>query len=325
MLRHVPLALVGLLHHARAQAADQVVFAEALERCIRDHAEAAAASFPSWGDTCMPPTEKIDIQSKVYERTLVGIRDQYGYTGALWCAFYSMRMTGREYDPNDTQPNNPNFFDWYSSLLCPWNLDQCGSDRLGAFGNEWDGAPVEGAPNQNQQYLTTPADPYVPDEPDRRTMSCALCGWLKRRLGDPPFIVDPAPLPHDLEGADLYTANWDFHPFGAWLANDAFGYAHFDYERGIDALVHSINIWRASNGEEIHGFLWQSTRLLAHEGGTLAGARKAVIRDAPAVSHVLRVCKPSWWLAPQSRDDCSHAAGHGLLCVACGFDPQART
>ena len=30
---------------------------------------------------------------------------------------------------------------------------------------------------------------------------------------------------------------------------------------------------QVSNGEEIHGFLWQSTRLLAYETGTLDGAR----------------------------------------------------
>ena len=61
----------------------------------------------------------------------------------------------------------------------------------------------------------------------------------------------------------------------------------------------------------VAGFLWQSTRLLAHETGTLAGSRREAIDDATAVYHVMRVCKPSWWLAPQSRDDCSHAAGHG--------------
>jgi len=26
-----------------------------------------------------------------------------------------------------------------------------------------------------------------------------------------------------------------------------------------------------------------------------------------------QTCKPAWWLAPQTRDDCSHAAGHGFF------------
>ena len=221
----------------------------------------------------------------------------------------SLRMTGAEYDPNDTQPNNPNFGDWYATLLCPWDFtDACVHDRLGRSGPEWLGTRVEGAPNQNAQYLTTPPDPYVTDEPDRRTMSCGLCGHLERRLGKPPFTIAPAPLTGEHAGSTLFTANWDFHPFGAWLANDA-----AKTGRSIDDIVRDINVWRASNGEEIHGFLWQSTRLLAYDTGMLTGTRKAMLDDAPAVAHVLRVCKPSWWLAPQSRDDCSHAAGHGLF------------
>ena len=46
-------------------------------------------------------------------------------------------MTGAEYDPNDEQPNNPNIFDWIATLLCPYNLDQCGTERLGLHGDEW--------------------------------------------------------------------------------------------------------------------------------------------------------------------------------------------
>ena len=89
--------------------------------------------------------------------------------------------------------------DWYATLLCPWNLELCGDEELGAHGDEWNGVSVEGAPNQNAQYLTTPLDQFVPDEPDRRTMSCGLCGHLHRRLGDPPFTIDPERTPprHD--------------------------------------------------------------------------------------------------------------------------------
>ena len=294
-------------------------FADALEQCIRNAAAEAAASLPQWGDACMPPTQKIDLQAKVLDGTLASIHDAYGYTGALWCAFYSLRMTGAEYDPNDTQPNNPNIFDWYDTLLCPWNVDAeviaknggtgmpCGDEELGLHGNEWEGVPAVWAQRQNAQYLITPTDPYVQDEPDRRTMSCGLCGHLKRRLGPPPFFVDP-PAVVDPGREDLYTANMDFHPFGAWLANNAARHG-----RSSDDIVRLINVWRASNGEEIHGYLWQSLRLLAYDTGSLSGTRLEEIDDGVAHEHAMRVCEPSWSLAPQSRDDCAHAAGHGFF------------
>ena len=87
-------------------------------------------------------------------------------------------------------------------------------------------------------------------EPGARAMSCGLCGHLRHRLGKPPFMLDPAPI--ESADAHLFTANWDFHPFGAWLANDAAAHG-----RDVDDIVGKINMWRASNGEEIHGFLWQ--------------------------------------------------------------------
>ena len=213
-------------------------------------------------------------------------------------------------DPNSTQPNNPNFPDWYQSLLCPWNVDTCGHERLGQHGPEWRGVPVGNAPNQNAQYLTTPPDKYVQDEPDRRTMSCGLCGHLKRRLGTPPMMEEPPPLTHEVpqRQRQLFTANWDFHPFGAWLANDAVANG-----RRVADVVRDINVFKASNGEEIHGYLWQSLRLLAYDTGSLDGRRKegAQLLDGVAVEHMLSVCEPMWWLAPQTRDDCAHAAGHG--------------
>jgi len=108
----------------------------------------------------------------------------------------------------------------------------------------------------------------------------------------------------------MYTGNWDFHPFGAWLAND-----QKRFNRDTMDIVRDINNWRASNGEEIHGYLWQSTRLLAYTTGTMQGQRKPPdeIDDETGANHVFEVCAPSWWLAPQSRDDCAHAAGHALF------------
>lgn len=311
MRRRAPAALLPLLFVAWVAAQDaSTEFADALEQCIVNHAQVALDTLPTWADSCMPPTQKIDVQAKVYETTLNPMRDQYGYTGALWCAFYSLRMTGLEYDPNSTQPNNPNVKDWYETLLCPWDFDSgCAEEPLGLHGDEWTGVPAGWGSNQNAQYQVTPDDPYVQDEPDRRTMSCGLCGHLKRRFGAAPYFLDRSQAVINDPGREhLYTANWDFHPFGAWLANEAALRGH-----QVEGVVEAINNWKASNGEEMHGYLWQSLRLLAYDTGTLDGQRKATLDDVTPVQHMLKVCAPTWWLAPQTRDDCAHAAGHGLF------------
>ena len=302
--------------------ASSELFADALEQCIRNTAAGVAAAFPTWANSCMPPTEKIDLQAALLSRTLASIRDSYGYPGALWCAFYSVRMTGKEYDPNSDQPNNPNFPDWYHTLLCPYDLDTCGSDELGKHGNEWEGVSVaEFATNQNAQYATHPckmdksvsADStltwaeqckYVALEENRRTMSCGLCGHLERKLGKAPFMVAPPPV-NDPANEHLYTANMDFHPFGAWLANDG--------KWDVNKTVRLIHTWKVSNGEEMHGYLWQSLRLLAYDTGTLDGQRKEHVDDETGVRHAMCVCAPSWYYSSQTRDDCAHAAGHGFF------------
>ena len=65
-------------------------FAEVLEQCIRNVAAEAASSFPTWANTCLPPTEKIDKQAALLTKALAPIRDRYGYSAALWCALYSV-------------------------------------------------------------------------------------------------------------------------------------------------------------------------------------------------------------------------------------------
>ena len=227
-------------------------------------------------------------------------------------------MTGKEYDPNSDQPNNPNFADWYASLLCPWHLEKCGNEPLGMHGPESKGVSALAAPKDkmNAQYFPKPKDDYVQDEPLRRTMSCGLCGHLERKLGKPPFKLDPPTVSSVVgpisqrtykEADALYTANWDFHPFGAWLAN------YLDKKIGTPSVVKHINNWKTSNGEEMHGYLWQSTRLLAYDTKSLDGNRLESPDPKVAEKHVMEVCESTWWLAPQSRDDCAHAAGHGFF------------
>ena len=66
--------------------------------------------------------------------------------------------------------------------------------------------------------------------------------------------------------AGLFTANWDFHPFGAWLANDA-----ATNGGDLDDIVSHINVWRASNGEEIHGARRDAARGDTWSGDTRNG------------------------------------------------------
>ena len=316
-------------------------FVPDLEECIRNHALKLAATFPEWGDKCTPATHKVDYQAKVYEETLTPFFNKYGYHAALWCATYSLGMVPIV---DTSQPNNPNFDIWYNQLLCPWNFpDDCGAsdDELSADElagvyvcekQEWRGKTDQKgkydphricAPNQHPQYAIWPYDQWQNVEPLRKTMSCALCGRLSRTfkggapVGAPDKIENNIGVKYSLAGVPdeqkkHFTAWWDMHPFGAWLANEA---AKNEWKGAwkLDELVENINVWKASNGEEIHGFLWQSLRLLAYDTGTLQGTRTDEPEFDTAVLHAFKVCKPSWWLSPQSKDDCSHAAGHGFF------------
>ena len=128
-----------------------------------------------------------------------------------------------------SQPNNPNFDVWYSQLLCPWNfagreidagqqqLRVCGGTDASLSHTENDGQLVCSgihhqndedvcAPNQHPQYPIFPTDPYVKDEPNRRTMSCALCARLKRTfpagapVGAPGLIKANLGFEYSVEG-----------------------------------------------------------------------------------------------------------------------------
>ena len=102
------------------------------------------------------------------------------------------------------------------------------------------------------------------------------------------------------------------HPFGAWLANTAWAKGW-----GVGAVARKINDYRASNGEEMHGYMWQSLRLLALDFGRATdpadwttAPRKAAadIEELTAARHIATVCGTTWPLSPQSRDDCFHGA-----------------
>lgn len=63
--------------------------------------------------------------------------------------------------------------------MCPWDLDECGNARLGQHGNEWDGVPIAWSNRAHPAYHGE----------NRKTMSCGLCGHLRRELGVPPLIL----------------------------------------------------------------------------------------------------------------------------------------
>ena len=201
---------------------------------------------------------------------------------------------GEEFSADNPQPNNPQYDNWWATLVCPWNLNICGAEPLGANGEEHLGVPIEWSEAQNENYQGE----------DRRTMSCGLCGFLVRTLGPPPFQRELAAV-NELGREAAYGNNWDMHPFGAWLANEQ---ARQGWS--LEETVHDINMYRASNGEEIHGFLWQSLRLLAQNSD---GSRRANLELEEGPRYMRRVCAPTWGLSAQSRDDCAHAAGHGLF------------
>ena len=287
-----------------------------------------AETFPSWGNKCGAVTGKVDYQAMVYEETLSPIMEKHGYTGALWCAIYSLGMVPVV---DLTQPNNPNFDVWYAQLMCPWDFPKdCGASDDELAANETEGQlvcpqeaigdPAKCAPNQHPQYAIWPTIQFQQTDPKRRTMSCALCGRLKRTfpagapVGAPDLIEKSIGVNYSLKGvpADekhLFTAWWDAHAFGAWLANTAARNRHQGiWER--DKLVANINLYKASNGEEIHGYLWQSLRLLAYDDGTLEGVPIPTPPRKKAIEHAHETCEPMWWLSPQSMNDCAHAAGH---------------
>ena len=287
------LALSAAVLVAAAMAIDSTQFADDLEQCIRQAAHEAASSFQQWGDGCLPRTEKVDVQAAVLAKSITPFEKKYGYQAALWCNFYSTRMN-EKLDPNNPQPNNPNYGDWYWSLLCPWPLDQCGNEPMGLHGDEHHGVPIEWSTTQNWKYLGE----------QRRTMSCGLCGRLRDRLGDAPF-TQPLAKVNDPGRENWYGNVWDMHPFGAWLANER-------HKQGWDLAetVDKISKYRASNGEEIHGFAWQSTRLLAVDA---QGKRKETIEFKAAPVHARKICERMWHLSDQSRDDCWHGVGHGMF------------
>ena len=60
-----------------------------LEACVREAAARVAATASIWHDHCVSPGEKLRVQVEQLAPLMDEMRVEWGYPGALWCAFWS--------------------------------------------------------------------------------------------------------------------------------------------------------------------------------------------------------------------------------------------
>ena len=294
-----------------------------------------ADTFPEWGDKCDPVTSKVDLQAKIYEETLTPIFEKHGYTAALWCSMYSLGMVPIV---DTSQPNNPNFDVWYTQLMCPWTFptdcgasddelsaDEAGGQRVCPQADQ--GNPAKCAANQHPQCAIWPTKQFqMTDEAADNVVRALRPARAHISRGRASGRSRPDREEHWQELLDAgHRGGGDGALYGVvgharvwrvacqhggaegWNGNDNAA----QYE--LDKINNNINLFKASNGEEIHGFLWQSLRLLAYDNGTLEGNRDPDPPHKVAVDHAHKICEPTWWVSPQSMNDCAHASGHGYF------------
>ena len=244
-----------------------------LEQCVRATAATVADFSSVYTDHCLPPAEKTGLQAQKLQATLRDMRARHGYASALWCAFYAMPM-----------PAWPYMDEWYHRLLCPWEQHRgyCGlggPNLLG--GDEIHGEPAPGGGEQQKYWAQL------------LTMSCGLCARLRGRLGPPPYTAG-RPIRNRDAGGREWVNQWDLHSFGVWLAGDIQSWDGFDVPRVIELIYR----YRVTNGEVLHGFVWQSLASLAP--------------PADLVGWVAAACASSWnvdsTFAPrtEAKLECAH-------------------
>ena len=261
------------------------LFADDLERCIRETADEVARTAPHWADHCETPGRKTSFQAGRLGTTLGPLKDRWGYAASLWCAFYASAMPhGWPYDFMARGSFG------YDRLMCPDDRRCSGHEELGP--NEHQGVPYTG--NQKNKYRT---DMFSP--------SCALCARLRSRLGKPPFIA-PSPIDNDARYKSMreqWVNQWDIHAFGEWHASHEWPSQREDPRSHMEAFAR----YRITNGEDTHGFLWGSLGLLGREHPS----------DDP-VEWVAKACESSFRLdasraTGESTWECAHGSGHGFF------------
>ena len=292
------------LHHAGGMApldVSSVGFVGDLNFCIRQTADVIAGSQDFWRNRCHSPESKVDKQAQLLGSTPLGsLYNDYGYAGAAWCAFYVARTTG----PTGLGP----YEKWREYLFCPWNVDVCGYEQLGKRGHEKVG--VTSSWSQNGGTLNK-------EEDEQKTVSCGLCGHLKRDFGSPPYLGSSPPLDADTEArfetmrraGKGWWNEWDLRAFGTWVANDA-----LEKKRDLVEVMKDIVTYRVTDtGEEMHAFVRQTSKVLG-----LAKPQDAAAKVASIETHVLRLCKDTWARSDRTREDCAHAAGQGFMAYYSG-------
>ena len=261
------------------------LFADDLERCIRETADEVARTAPRWADHCETPGRKTSFQAGRLGATLGPLKDRWGYAASLWCAFYASAMPhGWPYDFMARGSFG------YDRLMCPDDRRCSGHESLAD--NEHQGVPYSGS--QKGKYRTEMFSP-----------SCALCARLRSRLGKPPFIA-PSPIDDDPRYKSMreqWVNQWDVHAFGEWHASHEWPSQREDPRSHMDAFAR----YRITNGEDTHGFLWGSLGLLGRQHPS----------DDP-VEWVAKACESSFRLdagkaTGESTWECAHGSGHGFI------------
>jgi len=273
------------------------VFVADLETCIRSNAHEIARTAMEWSDRCAPPKYLADHAKHQLNAALEPIRQKHGYAAALWCAFFTAKMT-----------DLPFYGQWRDKLLCPWPEDwNCKDEPIGKHGDEAKGVPAAWAPTMqgavdNDLNRGDPLDGLV-------AMSCGLCGHLERTFGKAPYN-EVASYPSEyhtssrlkrMRSEGLFAGHqgwwneWDTHAFGAWVANDMASHG-----RGVEETVLAIHNHRITNGEEIHGFVGEAIRQLS---GT----------QVDHLHYAARLCTPSQTFSGMTQWSCRHAIGHGFF------------
>jgi hypothetical protein len=92
------LACALLAHGALALVPpNNELFVRDLETCIERLAVNVSASSLTWANRCMSVTAKTGFQREVLKASMDPMYEKHGYTGALWCAFYAVRMADQPF------------------------------------------------------------------------------------------------------------------------------------------------------------------------------------------------------------------------------------
>lgn len=293
-----------------ALAIDNAAFVADLENCIETASTAIASNALLWGDRCSPMTMRDELEASLWKPSLDAMHARWGYSGALWCAFYTSVME-----------KDGLIKTWRDGLLCPWIPGTCQYEEIG---NTHDGATqgdeAEGVPKAwGIQLCDDPWNCRARGEQNTKAMSCGLCGHLERKFGGAPFWKSDAHWPAAWHHSPRYAlfkssgrANmaaggttgwdnmWDMHVFGHWHGNHLADRFHANPQMDLEGVMDTVHRYRITNTEETHGTLWAFIARLAgtsHNHIALASKLCEQARQRGGVTYL----------------EAAHGVGHGLF------------